>query len=144
MYIYILLFLTSIFTFSCSYDLEKKSQGTNRINLLEIDVKQGITTKKEIISKLGPPSIKNPYANNIHYYISQDLQKNISKKDALITTIILEVTYNKKNLVKSSYRIETKGSDFKINEDIKDNNVVSRTRFNLFREILNNMRRRNN
>ena len=143
MYKYILLLTTLIFTFSCSYDLETKSQGTNKLNLIGIKLEKGVSTKSDIISKLGPPSIKSPYKINVHYYIAQDLKKNVSEKDELINTIILEIIYNDKDIVKSTSLVESKGTSFSINENLTDNITESRTRFNLFREILNNMRRRN-
>ena len=143
MYKYILLLTTLIFTFSCSYDLETKSQGTNKLNLIGIKLEKGVSTKCDIISNLGPPSIKSPYKNNVHYYIAQDLKKNVSEKDELINTIILEIIYNDKDIVKSTSLVESKGTSFSINENLTDNDTESRTRFNLFREILNNMRRRN-
>ncbi len=144
MYIYILFLITSIFTFSCSYESEKKLHGINKINILEISIKNGKTTKSELISKLGPPSIKNPYTKNVHYYISQELKRNISKKDDLIKTIILEVIYDEDNIVRESNLAENKESKFSMNEDLQDNNYQTRTRFNFFKEIFDNMRRRNN
>ena len=143
MYIYILFLLTSIFTFSCSYELEKKSHGTNKLNILEIELESGKTSKNDVITILGPPSIKNPYTKNVHYYVSQELKRNISKKDDLTKTIILEVIYDDKNILKDSYIIENKGSTFTINESLEDNFYQSRTRFNIFKEIFDNMRRRN-
>ena len=55
-----------------------------------------------------------------------------------INTIILEIIYNEKDIVKSTSLVESKGTSFSINENLTDNITESRTRFNLFREILNN------
>ena len=62
----------------------------------------------------------------------------------MIKTIILEVIYDEDNIVRESNLAENKESKFSMNEDLQDNNYQTRTRFNFFKEIFDNMRRRNN
>ena len=90
----LVLFIT-LFILSCGVKIDDITHGTNKLNLVEIKITKGVTTKNHLISTLGPPSIKNPYKKNIVYYISQNMKRNITKRDTFKEVVILEIVFDK-------------------------------------------------
>ena len=141
MFIKLLVFLATLFTFSCSMQSENINYGTNKLNLLKTKIIKGKTSINNLIYKLGPPSIRNPYKKNIVYYISQNMKKNIANKNSFNEMIILEVILDEKNIV-SDYKLikNDKLNLYDINQDV-DKNFKSRDKFNFFKDMLDSMRR---
>ena len=136
----LVLFIT-LFILSCSVKIDDITHGTNKLNLVEIKITKGVTTKNHLISTLGPPSIKNPYKKNIVYYTSQNMKRNITKRDTFKEVVILEIVFDKNDIV-IDYNLtkNKKVKEFIINEE-KDKYFKSRDKFNFFKDMLDSMRR---
>ena len=149
MYIYIFLIITSFFLSTCSFDTknlfepETNNIGANKLDILDLKIKKGKTNKSYIIEKLGPPSIENPFNKNIIYYISQDMEHEIAKSNKIAKLLLLEIIFDKNNYVENFLLVEKdKIKQFVLNDDEDRNLTDDRTSFNFIKNLLDNLRRR--
>ena len=149
MYIYIFLIITSFFISSCTFNTEKlfKAEktiiGTNKLDILNLKIKNGETRKSYIIKKLGPPSTINPFNENIVYYISQDMEHEIAKSNKIAKLVLLEITFDKNNYVENFQLVEKDEiKQFVLNDDEDKNLIDDRTSFNFIKNLLDNLRRK--
>ena len=149
MYIYIFLIITSFFISSCTFNTEKlfKAEktiiGTNKVDILNLKIKNGETRKSYIIKKLGPPSTINPFNENIVYYISQDMEHELGKTRKITKLVLLEIIFDKNHYVKNFQLVEKDKIKRFILNDNKDKKFSdNRTGFRFLKDILDNMRRK--
>ena len=149
MYIYIILIITSFFLSTCSFDTknifepETNNIGANKLDILNLKIKKGKTNKSYIIEKLGPPSIENPFNKNIIYYISQDMEHEIAKSNKIAKLVLLEITFDKNNYVENFQLVEKDEiKQFVLNDDEDRNLTNDRTTFNFIKNLLDNLRRK--
>ena len=149
MYIYIFLIITSFFISSCTFNTEKlfKAEktiiGTNKLDILNLKIKNGETRKSYIIKKLGPPSTINPFNENIVYYISQDMEEELGKTGKITKLVLLEIIFDKNDYVKNFQLVEKdKIKRFVLNDSKDKNFSYDRTGFKILKNLLDNLRRR--
>ena len=143
MYIYIFLIITSFFLSSCSFQAEKTSIGTNKLDILNLKIKKGKTNKSHIIKKLGPPSVENPFNKNVIYYISQEMEQKVVKTNKIAKLVLLEITFDQNNYVKTFQLVQKdKIESFDLNNYEDRNLNQGRTSFNIIKTLLDNLRRR--
>ena len=128
---------------SCSLKPEKIDSGTNALNILNFDIKEGITKRSDIIEILGPPSLKNPFNKNVDYYVSQQMIKKIGEQDQIQKIIILELQYDNNQLVEN-FNLTKKDNVEKFNlNDLDDSRGFDdRKGFNILKTLMDNMRRK--
>ena len=137
----LLLFLISC---SLSFDKEIVNYGPDLNTLNKISIKKGETSKSYIIKTLGPPSFVNPYNNKNVFYISQEMERKIGKANQFQEARILEISYNKNDkVIKFNYKKENLPNDIDVSELDEKSITQNRTTFELLRNILSNLRRRN-
>lgn len=149
MYIYIFLIITSFFISSCTFNTEKLFKvektiiGTNKLDILNLKIKNGETRKSYIIKKLGPPSTINTFNENIVYYISQDMEHELGKTGKITKLVLLEIIFDKNDYVKNFQLVEKDKIKRFVLNDSKDKKISdNRTGFRFMKDLLDNLRRR--
>lgn len=133
-----------LFIVSCGFEPDKKNIGANELAISELIIEKGKTSEELIFRTLGPPSINNPFKDNVVYYISQNMQKDIGKDFELREFILLKIEFNQNKIVQN-YEIKNQSNieNIEINE-LRDSDVFNkRTNYNLMKNLLDNMRRKN-
>ena len=139
--IYLILFLVSC---SFSFDKEIINYGPDLKSFNEIKITKGKTDKSFIIKQLGPPSFTNPYNNKNVFYISQEMKKEIGKVNQFQEANFLEILQNENDkVVKYNYKKENLPNDIHLSELNEKSIAEDRTTFEFLRNILSNLRRRN-
>ena len=129
---------------SLSFDKEIINYGPNLKTFNKIEIIKGKTSKSFIIKQLGPPSFTNPYNNKNVFYISQQMNKEIGKVNQFKEASILEIYYNENNIIiEYNYKKENLPNDINLSELDEKSFEENRTTFEFFKNILSNLRRRN-
>ena len=131
---------------SCSFTFDKEivNYGANLKSFDEIKIKKGETSKSLIIKELGPPSFTNPYNNNNVFYISQEMKKEIGKVNQFKQASFLEIFYNENDKVIEFYYKNKKLPNDVSLSDLEEKSITAdRKTFEFFKNILSNLRRRN-
>ena len=129
---------------SLSFDKEIINYGPNLKTFNKIEIIKGETSKSFIIKQLGPPSFTNPYNNKNVFYISQQMNKEIGKVNQFKEASILEIYYNENNIIiEYNYKKENLPNDINLSELDEKSFEENRTTFEFFKNILSNLRRRN-
>ena len=135
-----------LFLVSCSFSFDKEiiNYGPNLKSFNTINIKKGETKKSFIIKKLGPPSFTNPYDKKNVYYISQEMKTEIGKVNQFQKASFLEIIYDKNDKVVEFYH-EKKNlpNDVSLSKLDEKSIAEDRTTFEFLRNILSNLRRRN-
>ena len=132
---------------SCSFSFDKEiiNHGANLNSFNQIDIKKGETSKSYIIKSLGLPSFTNPYDNKNVFYISQVMVKEIGKVNQFHEASFLEIFYNKNDkVIEFNHKKEILPNDISLSE-LEEKSIASdRKTFELFKNILSNLRRNEN
>ena len=131
---------------SCSFSFDKEivNYGPNLKSFDKLNIIKGKTSKSIIIKNLGPPSFVNPYDNKNVYYISQKMNKEIGKVNQFQEASFLEIIYDKNGKVIEFYnKKENLPNDVSLSELEEQTIAEERTTFEFLRNILSNLRRRN-
>ena len=136
-----------LFLVSCSFSFDKEIviYGADLKSFSKIDIKKGKTSKSSIIKSLGLPSFTNPYDNKNVFYISQVMKKEIGKVNQFHETNFLEIFYNENDkVIEFNYRKEMLPNDISLSELDEKSIASDRKTFELFKNILSNLRRNEN
>ena len=129
---------------SLSFDKEIINYGPILKSFDKINIKKGETSKSFILKRLGPPSFTNPYDKRNVYYIAQKMKKEIGKVNQFGETGFLEILYNENDkVVEFNYKKENLTNDFSLSKSDEKSSANDRTIFEIFRNILSNLRRNN-
>ena len=134
------------FLISCSLSFDKEiiNYGPDLKSFNKIKIIKGETSKSFIIKQLGPPSFINPYDNKNVFYISQKMNKEIGKVNQFQAASFLEIYYNENNkIIEYKYIKENLLNDIDLSELNEKSIAENRTTFEFFKNILSNLRRRN-
>ena len=138
----LILFLVSC---SLSFDKEIINHGVNLKSFNQIDIKKGETSKSSIIKSFGLPSFTNPYDNKNVFYISQVMKKEIGKVNQFHEASFLEIFYNENDkVIEFNYKKEILPNDLSLSELDEESIASDRKTFELFKNILSNLRRNEN
>ena len=132
---------------SCSFSFDKEiiNHGVNLNSFNQIDIKKGETSKSYIIKSLGLPSFTNPYDNKNVFYISQVMVKEIGKVNQFHEASFLEIFYNKNDkVIEFNHKKEILPNDISLSEFDEKSIASDRKTFELFKNILSNLRRNEN
>ena len=132
---------------SCSFSFDEEiiNHGVNFKSFNQIDIKKGKTSKSSIIKSLGLPSFTNPYDNKNVFYISQVMKKEIGKVNQFHEASFLEIFYNKNDkVIEFNHKKEILPNDISLSELDEKSIASDRKTFELFKNILSNLRRSQN
>ena len=139
-YLKFILILVIFFNASCSQKIQKTGLSSVKIN--EIKIEEGITTKSNLIKKYGPPVFDSVFNKNTVYYVSHVTgYKNLSDRKTL-NLVVFEITFNDKNIVnkiKKYNKFDSKNVKISKKDSLEKNN----TSIQFWKDIINNLRRRN-
>ena len=139
-YLKFILILPEFFNASCSQKIQKTGLSSVKIN--EIKIEEGITTKSNLIKKYGPPVFDSVFNKNTVYYVSHVTgYKNLSDRKTL-NLVVFEITFNDKNIVnkiKKYNEFDSKNVKISKKNSLDENN----TSIQFWKDIINNLRRRN-
>ena len=139
----IIIIISMILLSSCSLKPERINSGTNALNILNFDIKEGITKRSDIIELLGPPSINNPFNKSVDYYVSQQMIKKVGEQDQIQKIIILELQYDNNQLVENFNLTKKDNVDsFDLNDLEDSRGFDDRKGFNILKTLMDNMRRK--
>ena len=129
---------------SLSFDKEIINYGPNLQTFNEIKIIKGKTSKSFILKQLGPASFTNPYNNKNVFYISQKMNKEIGKVNQFKEASFLEILYDENDKISDyNFKKENLPNDFNISELNEKSITENRATFEFFKNILSNLRRRN-
>ena len=132
------IFLLLFFLNSCSQNFQNNGISEKKINNLNIEI--GKTSKKELISKYGPPIFENLFNNNTIYYVSHNTSYKTFTKRKTNKLLVYEIILDDKNIVKEFKRFTEKDNldlDISKNEDDKDMNLLM-----FWKDVINALRKR--
>ena len=139
-YLKFILILVIFFNASCSQKIQKTGLSSVKIN--EIKIEEGITTKSNLIKKYGPPVFDSVFNKSTVYYVSHVTgYKNLSDRKTL-NLVVFEITFNDKNIVnkiKKYNKFDSKNVKISKKNSLEKNN----TSIQFWKDIINNLRRRN-
>ena len=139
-YLKFILIFAVFFNASCSQKIQKTGLSSVKIN--EIKIEEGITTKSNLIKKYGPPVFESVFNQNTVYYVSHVTgYKNLSDRKTL-NLVVFEITFNDKNIVnkvKKYNKFDSKNVKISKKNSLEKNN----TSIQFWKDIINNLRRRN-
>ena len=134
-FIYIMLFVLT----SCSPTIQ--NNGLSEVKFKKIKIEIGKTSKKDLIRKYGPPIFQSVFNDNIMYYVSHKTSYKLLDKLKTEKLLIYEVYLDKKNIVENFNQYSEKDA---LNIEISDKvNGDDKDAVFIWKEILNNMRRKN-
>ena len=131
---------------SCSLPFDKEiiNYGPIIKSFDQINIKKGETSKSFLLKKLGPPSFINPYDRKNVYYISQKMRKEIANVNQFEETTFLEIFYNENDkVVEFNFKKENLPNNISLSKSNEKSLADDRISFEVLRNILNNLRRRN-
>ena len=132
---------------SCSLPFDKEiiNYGPDLKSFNKIKIVKGETSKSFIIKQLGPPSFTNPYNKKNVFYISQKMNKEIGKVNQFQVVSFLEIYYDENNKIfEYTYKKENLPNDFNLSELDEKSIAEDRKTFEFLKNILSNLRRKEN
>ena len=132
------IFLILFFLISCSQNFQNNGLSDKTVKNFNVEI--GKTSKKQLISKYGPPIFENLFNNNTIYYVSHNISYKTFTKRKTNKLYVFEIFLDDKNIVKEFKKFTEKDSldlDISKNEDVD----IDMTAF--WRDIINAMRKRN-
>ena len=138
-YLKIFICIMSFVLTSCSPTIQNNGLSEVKFNKIKIEI--GKTSKKDLIRKYGPPIFQSVFNDNIIYYVSHKTSYKLLDKLKTEKLLIYEVYLDKKNIVKNFQEYSEKDA---LNIEISDKETGDdKDAVFIWKEILNNMRRKN-
>ena len=138
-YLKIFICIMSFVLTSCSPTIQNNGLSEVKFNKIKIEI--GKTSKKDLIRKYGPPIFQSVFNNNIIYYVSHKTSYKLLDKLKTEKLLIYEVYLDKKNIVENFQEYSEKDA---LNIEISDKETGdNKDAVFIWKEILNNMRRKN-
>ena len=138
-YLKIFICIMSFVLTSCSPTIQNNGLSEVKFNKIKIEI--GKTSKKDLIRKYGPPIFQSVFNDNIIYYVSHKTSYKLLDKLKTEKLLIYEVYLDKKNIVENFQEYSEKDA---LNIEISDKETGDdKGAVFIWKEILNNMRRKN-
>ena len=120
-YLSVFVFLILIFLNSCSQNFQNNGLSVKTIENFNLEI--GKTSKKQLISKYGPPIFENLFNNNTIYYVSHNTSYKTFSKRKTNKLLVFEILLDDRNIVKEFKKFTEKDNldlDISKNEEGKD------------------------
>ncbi len=133
-FIILLLFLLN----SCAQTFQNNGLAEKKIKNFNVEI--GKTTKKQLISKYGPPIFEDLFKNNTIYYVSHNTSYKTFTKRKTNKLLVFEILLDDQQIVKEFKKFTEKDNlDLEISKNKEDKDLD----FSIFwKDIINAMRRR--
>ena len=138
-YLKIFISIMSFVLISCSPTIQNNGLSEVKFNKIKIEI--GKTSKKDLIRKYGPPIFQSVFNENVVYYVSHKTSYKLLDELKTKKLLVYEIYLNKKNIVKNFQEYSEKDA-LKVEISDKATGDGKDTIF-IWKEILNNMRRKN-
>ena len=138
-YLKFFIYIMSFVLTSCSPTIQNNGLSEVKFNKIKIEI--GKTSKKDLIRKYGPPIFQSVFNENVIYYVSHKTSYKLLDELKTKKLLIYEIYLNKKNIVKNFQEYSEKDA-LKVEISDKATGEGKDTIF-IWKEILNNMRRKN-
>ena len=138
-YLKFFIYIMSFVLTSCSPTIQNNGLSEVKFNKIKIEI--GKTSKKDLIRKYGPPIFQSVFNENVIYYVSHKTSYKLLDELKTKKLLIYEIYLNKKNIVKNFQEYSEKDA-LKVEISDKATGDGKDTIF-IWKEILNNMRRKN-
>ena len=138
-YLKVLIGIISVVLTSCSPIIQNNGLSELKFNQIEIEIDK--TSKQDLITKYGPPFFQSVFNENVIYYVSHKTSYKLLDESKTKKLLIYEINLNKKNIVKNFQEYSEKDA-LKVEISDKATGDGKDTIF-IWKEILNNMRRKN-
>ena len=138
-YLKFFIYIMSFVLTSCSPTIQNNGLSEVKFNKIKIEI--GKTSKKDLIRKYGPPIFQSVFNENVIYYVSHKTSYKLLDESKTKKLLIYEIYLNKKNIVKNFQEYSEKDA-LKVEISDKATGDGKDTIF-IWKEILNNMRRKN-
>ena len=138
-YLNLFIFLLLFFLNSCSQNFQ--NNGLSEKTVKNFNVEIGKTSKKQLITKYGPPIFENLFDNNTIYYVSHNTSYKTFTKRKTNKLLVFEISLDDKNIVKKLKKFTEKDNlDLDISKHKEDKDLDLSI---FWKDIINAMRRRN-
>ena len=138
-YLKFFIYIMSFVLTSCSPTIQNNGLSEVKFNKIKIEI--GKTSKNDLIRKYGPPIFQSVFNENVIYYVSHKTSYKLLDELKTKKLLIYEIYLNKKNIVKNFQEYSEKDA-LKVEISDKATGDGKDTIF-IWKEILNNMRRKN-
>ncbi len=104
------------------------------------DIKPGVDTQSDVLRKLGSPTTKAPFNDNVWYYIGQQTQKKGILDPKVEKERVVVVTFNDQGLLSTIQDVDNKRMDIPY---VRDKTATSGHEITFLQQLLGNMGRFN-
>ena len=132
------IFLLLFFLFSCSQNFQNNGLSNKTVKNFNVEI--GKTSKKQLISKYGPPIFENLFNNNTIYYVSHNISYKTFSKRKTNKLLVFEIFLDDQNIVKEFNKFTEKDN---LDLDISKKEDKGLDFSNFWKDIINAMRKRN-
>ena len=133
-FIFLILFLL----ISCSQNFQNNGLSDKTVKNFNVEI--GKTSKKQLISKYGPPIFENLFNNNTIYYVSHNTSYKTFTKRKTNKLYVFEIVLDDENIVKEFKKFTEKDS---LDLDISKKEDLDIDMSTFWKDIINAMRKRN-
>ena len=131
---FILLFL--FFLISCSQNFQNNGLSDKTVKNFNVEI--GKTSKKQLVSKYGPPIFENLFNNNTIYYVSHNTSYKTFTKRKTNKLYVFEIFLDDENIVKEFKKFTEKDS---LDLDISKKEDIDIDMSAFWKDIINAMRK---
>lgn len=132
------IFLILFFLISCSQNFQNNGLSDKTVKNFNVEI--GKTSKKQLISKYGPPIFENLFNNNTIYYVSHNTSYKTFTKRKTNKLYVFEIFLDDENIVKEFKKFTEKDS---LDLDISKKEDIGIDMSAFWKDIINAMRKRN-
>lgn len=132
------IFLILFFLVSCSQNFQNNGLSGKTVKNFNIEI--GKTSKKQLVSKYGPPIFENLFNNNTIYYVSHNTSYKTFTKRKTNKLYVFEIFLDDENIVKEFKKFTEKDS---LDLDISKKEDIDIDMSAFWKDIINAMRKRN-
>ena len=132
------IFLLLFFLFSCSQNFQNNGLSNKTVKNFNVEI--GKTSKKQLISKYGPPIFENLFNNNTIYYVSHNISYKTFTKRKTNKLYVFEIFLDDENIVKEFKKFTENDS---LDLDISKKEDIDIDKSTFWKDIINAMRKRN-
>ena len=132
------IFLLLFFLISCSQNFQNNGLSDKTVKNFNVEI--GKTSKKQLVSKYGPPIFENLFNNNTIYYVSHNTSYKTFTKRKTNKLYVFEIFLDDENIVKE-FKKFTENDSLDLDISKKEDIDIDMSAF--WKDIINAMRKRN-
>jgi len=130
------IFLFLFFLISCSQNFQNNGLSDKTVKNFNVEI--GKTSKKQLVSKYGPPIFENLFNNNTIYYVSHNTSYKTFTKRKTNKLYVFEIFLDDENIVKE-FKKFTENDSLDLDISKKEDIDIDMSAF--WKDIINAMRK---